>query len=311
MHVDVNSGLARVEPFHWDKYSFKSTGKLISLNLKKRLAIEGVSDSSLRFFTKLNNIIVGMEARGVLSKQDFNDVLRYLEARGSGVAGVDERFLDEMNTQLHDRTYNRLFFTDILGPHAWSHPDFSVHMAQQIRHYIEMNFKKGDDGEEWVWVTKFRSELNQAIQKCFENARNFLGREEITQFKWLSTPTPADDPPDPPRFEIARVLLWKEQDLLTTPAKVLVKLHKYMRMPLFYINPKELRADPESLNLGDVLRYEYHIFVRSDGTYRGDYYPRTTGPKDRTRRPILEEGIPGNIGDPVNHFYRLLTYGNL
>ncbi len=312
MHVDMNTGIARVEPFHWDNYSFKSTGKRISLNLKTRLAIEGVSDSSLRFFAKLNEIVMGMETRGGISKDDFHDVLRFLEARVYGVAGVDEEFLDEMNNQLKDRAYNRLFFTDILGPHSWSHPDFSVHMAQQIRHYIEMNFKKVlKDGEEkWEWRTKFTPELNEAIVKCFQNARDRLENAEITQFDWLEDPDPSDDPPEAPRFEIARVLLWKEQDLLTTPAKVLIKLHKYMNIPLFYINPKKLKADLDSSMLGEVLKYEYHIFVRSDNSYRGKYYYSTAAPFTRGRKPIID-GVPGRIGNPVTHFYRLLSHTNL
>lgn len=318
--VDTERCLLSIHEVPWRAHNFSKDGrkpitvpwperrqKMFSLVTRLYKIDHHVSSLVENVFDRLDDLEIRKQEDVGPALEGICDVL---EAWKVGVSGVDINFVKEMKGQLKSGLHTHLFFTDVLGPQAWSHPSFSVHLAHQIRHYIKFNYRGGTNGD-GRWCLDFEEPLRSAILRSINNAKQTLelykeSSYRSEQFELLSDIKP-DEAASRPRFEIARILIWDPQDLARPAGEALIRLHKVMKVPLFYLAPDDLGDD-----YGRIRDIEFHFFCKRDGenlkwTDHGYWHDK----RDTTqRRKRIDVSING-IGDPLSTFLKLLAHPKL
>lgn len=217
-----------------------------------------------------------------------------------------------------DRDYQRslsvasgVYATDVLGSRPLSYPVVYDYLSRQFHRQSVFNCSLPGDskGCPYKWTLKFSPIVHQAIETSLSNASKALGGK-ATLFKDEQDVVRTVGHPE---FEIARVLLWKREDLLDDNTAQLIRLYDEHRIPLFYFNVEKLRG-PKAWR-----ENEYLLFVRMGDNIedaQGDTVHGLWIGRDDTMecdQPLVNGRLGNNetLGFCIDHFRSLLSSGSI
>jgi len=160
----------------------------------------------------------------------LQDIRDYAE----GIRGVSKDFVNTLVRRVQDQDTRAVMFVDRSGKATWLQPDLMEHCAQLFRIYMVRNRDRITSvGEPRDW--KFVPELEQAV----------LMRGLSPSPELRSVTTGERDL----HFDMARVLLWREEELRTVAGRILIRLHRAYDVPLFWVNQKNWKKDTPDYHL--------------------------------------------------------------
>lgn len=210
----------------------------------------------------------------------------------------------ELDLIKRDPAINRAYAIDHFDPTIWAAPRAYYWLALQCRRFLKENFVSAPPPPHWDIV--FSQDVLSAIIRSIKNIERLPTRPRggvgasLTHFD--DTPVanrPHRPEPDIPRFEVARILIWKPEWLLHGFVEHLIRMHGAFNVPLFFIDRQW--ADER----GIALDVEYLLLCNKDHLRSfdahdldGSEWPRSPGEP----RPIRET----NLDKPLDHFLSLL-----
>ncbi|QNN21775.1 metallophosphoesterase [Planctomycetales bacterium ZRK34] len=229
---------------------------------------------------------------------------------------------------------HRIHAVDVQAFDAWLDPLVFYYFCAQLPRYIASSLKVREDGDRWnlslspeVYDALKRAEdYAKKDTRCKNLGRVFSPRDESVSF------FQADDASKV--FELVRILLWDPADLISKEGEAFRKMHEVLRIPLFYLNPKEdklpntesyiSRPDDLPVDVGELFkesdRFEYIYCLSQEDSHKGEEAVNDGAiglwvdmhddpPKDERIRG-LQYNLGGNI-NPRDHFRLLLRHTKL
>jgi Icc-related predicted phosphoesterase len=231
---------------------------------------------------------------------------------------------------------NRIYAVDVQAFDAWLDPLVFYYFCLQIPRYVS----KALDADTNRWTLRLTPLVYEAMQKALTNIK----RASRTHFRRNSRPgddthVEVKDPGGEASIEIARVLLWSKETLCSEDGKSFCKMHDALRIPLFYLNPREDELDREDSyrsllkddhpELAEVTKEEWerqvpsllfheenrdveYIYGLDDETFSGGIYVDLSAdqPEDQIFVPTGSAPVGGRFHHRI-HFEQLLLHKKL
>lgn len=121
---------------------------------------------------------------------------------------------------------------DVIGPSAWASPQTYRYVAQQFRKYVDI---KGNPGESTRLLShriykSTEAAINKAKAAGLRESRSFLA--DVASVRQETS-----------NFEVSRILLWSEEELVTSIGEGVVDFHETFDVPLFFLSREILHKD--------------------------------------------------------------------
>ena len=147
--------------------------------------------------------------------------LDMMEDFSEGARGVSVEFINGVFTRAQDA--GAMYFVDTEGWGTWFQPNLLVHLVGMFKAFVARNYQALNRGKWQDGAWRHREIIQTARFRICQLARRHEGAAPDANVPVLP-------------FDLARILVWSKDHLVTAPGRALVRLHELFDVPLFWVD---------------------------------------------------------------------------
>lgn len=230
----TDSPFAQTQNIHFDLEAFEQNTKQIYRDAKNDLppaVSASLKKGVTEFFQCCPKILETISSQDGVNYNLLEDI------------DPDNAFRELIN-ELADPNLDRAFAVDSHAPRKWLEMESKIYLIEQAKQNLLNNFRNSDAGNQNLKFI-YSDLLYGACQTAKKNAAGAANGGVTKPLLMQHGPPPlieqvVDNPSTDSEItlEMARILLWKPEDLRGDIGREMIAYHSGYQIPLFYISPK-------------------------------------------------------------------------